>query len=140
MDISVSVMNKREPVLRNASYKFAVRIVKLSQYLQKEKKEFVLNKQILRSGTAIGALIYEAKFAQSDADFINKLSISLKEANETIYWLSLLKDTDYINEKLCNSLSLDCGNLVSMLISSVNTMKKKMKSTQKTKTKQSPNP
>jgi len=128
-------VNKREPILRDASYKFAVRIVKLSQYLQKEKKEFVLNKQVLRSGTAICALICESKFAQSDADFINKLSISLKEANETVYWLSLLKDTDYINEKLCNSLSSDCNSLVSMLISSVNTMKRKVKTTkQKNKT------
>jgi len=138
--MSELVMSKREPVLRNASYRFAVRIVKLSQYLQKEKKEFVLNKQILRSGTAIGALICEAKFAQSDADFINKLSISLKEANETAYWLSLLKDTDYINEKLCNSLSSDCNNLVSMLISSVNTMKRKLNPTKKSKTKHPSSP
>ena len=104
---------------------FAIRMVKLSQYLQKEKKEFVLNKRVLRSGTAIGALIQEAEYAQSDADFISKFSISLKEANETAYWLSLLKDTDYIDKKLHHSLSQDCDEIISMLISSVKTMKAK---------------
>jgi len=120
-------MSKKESALRDKSYRFAVRIVKLSQHLQKEKKELVLNKQVLRSGTAIGALIREAEYAQSDADFINKFSISLKEANETAYWLLLLKDTDYINEKLCNSLFSDCDEIISMLVSSIKTMKKKPK-------------
>lgn len=76
--------------LQNKSYSFAIRIVKLSQFLQEEKREFVLTKQILRSGTSIGALIREAEFGQSKADFINKMSIALKEANETQYWLSLI--------------------------------------------------
>jgi four helix bundle protein len=89
------------------------------------KKEFVLNKQVLRSGTAIGALIREAEYAQSDADFISKFSISLKEAKETAYWLSLLKDTDYIEEKLYNSLFQDCTEIISMLVSSIKTMKNK---------------
>src|SRR2546421_10563582 len=86
-------------ILRDKSYAFAIRIVKLSQYLQDKKKEFVLSKQVLRSGTAIGALVREAEFGQSNADFISKMSISLKEANETDYWLALLKDTNYIDEK-----------------------------------------
>ena len=73
--------------LKSKSYAFAIRIVKLSQFLQTEKKEYVLSKQNLRSGTAIGALVREAEFGQSKADFISKLSISLKEANETEYWL-----------------------------------------------------
>lgn len=77
-------------ILRDKSYAFAVRIVKLSQFLQSEKREFVLSKQLLRSGTAICALIKEAEFGQSKADFIHKMSISLKEANETEYWISLL--------------------------------------------------
>jgi four helix bundle protein len=118
-------MSKKESVLRDKSYKFAIRIVKLSQHLQKEKKEFVLNKQIIRSGTAIGALIREAEYAQSNADFISKLSISLKEANETAFWLSLLKDTDYIEQKLYNSLFKDCDELISMLVSSIKTIKTK---------------
>jgi len=90
-------MKKKESILRGKSYNFAVRIVRLTQFLQQEKREFLLSKQVLRSETAIGALIREAEYAQSNADFINKFSISLKEANETDYWLSLLKDTDYID-------------------------------------------
>jgi four helix bundle protein len=118
-------MGKKESVLKEKSYAFAVRIVRLSQFLQHEKKEFILNKQILRSGTAIGALIREAEFAQSAADFIHKLSISLKEANETAYWLSLLKDTDYVDLNLYESFSQDCAGLVSMLVSSIKTLKTK---------------
>ena len=118
-------MGKKRSVLRDKSYRFAVRIVKLSQYLHQEKKEFVLNKQILRSGTSIGALIREAEYAQSDADFISKLSISLKEANETAFWLSLLKDTDYLEENMHSSLFADCDEIISMLISTIKTMKNK---------------
>jgi len=81
--------------LKNMSYVFAIRVVKLSQYLQTEKKEFVLSKQLSRSGTSIGSLIREAEFGQSKADFTSKMSIALKEANETDYWLNLLNDTLY---------------------------------------------
>lgn len=113
----------RESILKTKSYKFALRIIKLYQFLIKEKKEFVLSKQILRSGTSIGALIREAEFGQSRADFVNKMSIALKEANETVYWLELLKDTGYINEKLFQSLDDDCEELIKMLISTVKTTK-----------------
>jgi four helix bundle protein len=116
---------KKESVLREKSYKFAVRIVRLTQFLQQEKKEFVLSKQVLRSGTSIGALIREAEYAQSNADFVNKFSVALKEANETDYWISLLKDTDYLELKLYNSLFLDCNELISMLVSSIKTAKAK---------------
>ena len=112
-------------VLRDKSYEFAIRIVRLSQFLMGEKKEFVLSRQVLRSGTAIGALIREAEFAQSKADFVNKMSIALKEANETDYWISILKDTDYISINQCESLRSDCGELIAMLISTVRTGKKK---------------
>jgi four helix bundle protein len=78
-------------VLREKSYAFAIRIVRLNQYLCDEKREYTLSRQMLRSGTAIGALIREAEFGQSRADFRNKMSIALKEANETVYWLNLLK-------------------------------------------------
>ncbi|MDR0873698.1 MAG: four helix bundle protein [Prevotellaceae bacterium] len=118
---------KKESVLREKSYKFAIRVVKLSQYLQQEKKEYVLSKQVLRSGTAIGALIREAEYAQSDADFVNKFSISLKETNETDYWISLLKDTDYLEIKLYESLYKDCDELISMLVSTIKTIKEKIK-------------
>jgi four helix bundle protein len=109
--------------LQDKSYQFAIRIVKLSQFLQQEKKEFVLSKQVLRSGTAIGALIREAEFGQSKADFANKMSISLKEANETDYWLCLLKDTDLITESQLESLQPDCKEIIAMLVSTVKTSK-----------------
>lgn len=113
----------KEGVLKTKSYKFAIRIVRLYQFLIKNKKEFVLSKQVLRSGTAIGALVREAEFAQSKADFINKMSIALKEANETMYWLEILKDTNYIDEKLFQSLYEDCEELIKMLVSTVKTTK-----------------
>jgi four helix bundle protein len=84
----------KDNVIEYKTYSFANRIVKAYRYLTKEQKEFILSKQLLRSGTAIGALVREAKFAQSKADFINKMSIALKEANETKYWLSLLYDNE----------------------------------------------
>jgi four helix bundle protein len=117
-------VKSEESPLKNKSYAFAIRIVRLSQYLQTQKKEFILSKQILRSGTAIGALICEAEFGQSKPDFISKMSISLKEANETAYWLSLLKDTDYIDEKMFCSIQPDCQELIAMLVSTVKTSKK----------------
>jgi four helix bundle protein len=112
-----------ENILKIKSYGFAIRIVKLSQFLQSEKKEFVLSKQILRSGTSIGALIREAEFGQSKADFIHKLSISLKEANETEYWINILYDTGYIDKSLFESLIHDCKELLKLLIASIKTSK-----------------
>ena len=109
--------------LKDKSYDFAIRIVKLSQHLQREKKEFVLSKQVLRCGTAIGALIREAEFGQSKADFANKMSIALKEANETDYWLCLLKDTEFISETQVESLRPDYKELIAMLVSTVKTSK-----------------
>ncbi len=111
-------------VLRDKSYLFALRIVELSKVLQSEKKEFVLSKQILKSGTAIGALIREAEFGQSKPDFANKMSIALKEANETDYWLNILKDTDFIETSQFESLLHDCNELIAMLISTVKTSKR----------------
>jgi four helix bundle protein len=116
-------VKSEKSVLREKSYLFAIRIVRLYRFLCDEKKEFVLSKQLLRSGTAIGALIKEAEFGQSKADFINKVSISLKEANETDYWLHLLKDTDYLSEKMFESISADCVELIKMLVSTVKTSK-----------------
>jgi len=86
------MMNNGKNVLREKTYAFALKIVELSKELIEQKKEYILSKQILRSGTSIGAIIRESEYAQSKADFISKLSIALKEANETDYWLSLLKD------------------------------------------------
>ncbi len=117
-------MNKvSDSVLNSKSYVFAIHIVKLSQTLQKEKQEFVLSKQILRSGTAVGALIRESEYGQSRADFIHKLSIALKEAHETDYWISLLRDTGYLEYGISESLLSDCGELKALLISSIKTLK-----------------
>ncbi len=93
-------------VIYDKSYSFAIRIVKLYKYLAGEHEEYILSKQLLRSGTAIGALVREAKFAQSRADFINKMSIALKEANETSYWLDLLYDTNYKMKKCIKTLTV----------------------------------
>ncbi len=114
-------------LLRQKSYDFAIRIVKLCRYLTNEQKEFVLSKQVLRSGTSIGAMVREAEFGQSKADFINKLSIALKEANETEYWLSLLLDTDLIEQKMYQSLKADIDTIISLLVASVKTAKQNLK-------------
>ena len=114
-------------VLENKSYDFAIRIVKLNAYLNHEKKECTLSKQLLRSGTAIGALVAEAQYAQSKADFINKLQVSLKEANESKYWIRLLTDCKYIDEKMSKSLMPDIESLIKILTSSINTTKKNIK-------------
>lgn len=112
-------------ILRDKSYGFAIEIVKMVQEIQKEKKEYVLTKQILRSGTAIGALISEAEYGQSKADFVHKLTISLKEANETHYWLNILHDTNYLEKESFLKLSANCTELVKMLVASINTSKSK---------------
>ena len=109
------------------SYSFAIRIVKLYKFLSSDKKEFVLSKQVLRSGTAIGALIKEAEHAQSKADFLNKMNIALKEANETEYWLMLMKDTGYIDEKVFQSIHEDCSEILKLLISIVKSTKTSLK-------------
>ena len=109
-----------------SSYSFALRIINLYKYLLTQK-EFILSKQVLRSGTAIGALIAEGEFAQSKADFVNKLSIALKEANETIYWLDLLKDSNYLTIVMYNSIQPDNLELIKLLVSSIKTTKKNIK-------------
>lgn len=113
-----------ESILRQKSYLFAVRVVKLHEYLVKQHKEFVLSKQLLRFGTAIGSLVREAQYAQSRKDFINKLSIALKEANETEYWLTLLTETGYIAVETSKSVLSDVKELLRMLTSSLKTSKK----------------
>lgn len=120
-------MGFRDSPLVGKSYLFAVSIVRLVQTLQTDKREFVLSKQLLRSGTSIGGLIREAEFAQSDLDFINKLSISLKEANETNYWLDLLHDTSYLNNDEFEELKYKSDELVKILVASIKTLKLKTK-------------
>lgn len=110
-------------ILREKSFNFALRSIKLSKYLQSEHKEYILSKQVLRSGTSIGALVREAQYAQSKADFLHKLTIALKEANETEYWLLLLSESNYIDKKMFNSIYPDIKELLKLLISSTKTIK-----------------
>ncbi len=105
------------------SFSFAVRIVKLCKHLRSTKKEYTLSKQLLRSGTSIGANVAEAQQAQSRADFISKLSIALKEAVETNYWLRLLQATDYLNDVEFRSIHSDCCELERMLTAIIKSSK-----------------
>ena len=113
----------KESILLDKSLTFALRIVKLSRYLQQEQKEYILSRQVVRSGTAIGALIREAQYAQSKADFLHKITIALKEANETKYWLQLLVESSYITEKMYQSIEPDAEELLKLLIASTKTVK-----------------
>ncbi|MDR2968382.1 MAG: four helix bundle protein [Tannerellaceae bacterium] len=115
----------KENIVKEKSYAFALRIIKVYKYLTMEQREFILSKQVLRSGTSIGAMVKEAEHAQSRADFVNKMNIALKEANETEYWLMLLKDSEYIDEKSFNSIYKDGSELIKLLASIVKSSKEK---------------
>ena len=116
-----------ENVIVKKSYAFAIRIIRLYQFLSQEKKEYILSKQLLRCGTAIGAMVKESEHAQSKADFLNKMNVALKEANETAYWLMLLKDTDYITIKQFESIHPDCSEILKLLASIVKSTKESLK-------------
>ena len=113
-------------VIKNKSFNFALRIVKLYQFLNQEKKEYVLSKQLLRSGTAIGALVCESEQAESKLDFIHKLAIAQKEANETDYWLELLFQSEYLNETQFQSLKNDIIEINKILASIIITTKQRI--------------
>lgn len=115
----------KQNIVKEKSYQFAIRIAKLYKYLSGKKNEFVLSKQLLRSGTSIGALVRESEHAESKADFIHKMSIALKEANETEYWLLLLRQVDYMSEKEFKSLQLDIEELLRLLTSIIKSSKLK---------------
>jgi four helix bundle protein len=114
-------------VLREKSFNFALRCIKLYNYLRDNKREYIISKQLLRSGTAIGAMIIEGKQAESKADFIHKYAIALKECNETIYWLKLLFHSSYIAHKAYESIENDACELQKMLSSSIITAKKSIR-------------
>jgi len=116
---------KRGNVIREKSFAFALRIVKLCRYLNDEKREYVLSKQLLRSGTAIGALVREAEQAESKADFIHKMAIALKEANETDYWIELLYQSEILKQKEYNSIYPESVELFKLLTSIVKTSRNK---------------
>jgi len=116
-----------ESVLSTKSYTFALRIIKLYQFMADERREYVLSKQFLKSGTSIGANIEESVHAQSKVDFVHKLSIAQKEANEANYWLRLLKDAGYIEEKHAESFLTDCEEIQRLLTASIKTAKSNLK-------------
>ncbi|MBM2813796.1 MAG: CHP02436-containing protein [Ignavibacteria bacterium] len=115
----------KENIIVGKSYKFAIRIIKLYKFLIDEKKEYVISKQILRSGTSIGANINEAQSAESKMDFVHKLGISAKETRETEYWLNLLKDTNYIDKKSFDSISKDSSEILKIINSIILTSKER---------------
>jgi len=113
----------KEIIIKRKSYAFAIRIVKLYQFLCAEKKEFVLSKQLLRSGTSVGALVREAEHAESKSDFKHKLSVAQKEINETIYWIDILKDTNYLKVEQYESMEKDAIEILKILTSIIKTVK-----------------
>lgn len=117
----------KDSPLRDKSYLLAKKIVGVYKYLLLEKKEFVLSKQLLRSGTNPGAMVRESRSAESLADFIHKLKIAQKEASETLYWLELLKDTGYLEQKKFEEVYSIAEEVMKLLVSSINTSKKNQK-------------
>ena len=117
----------KENIIKLKTYQFSIRIIKLSRYLVTEQKEFVLSKQILKSGTSIGANTEEADAGQSKKDFIAKLSIALKEAKETHYWLRLLFDSEYITKAMFDSMIKECEEIIYILTKILTTAKANLK-------------
>lgn len=120
-------MNGKENVLKRKSFAFAIRIVRLYKHLAEIKKEYVLSKQLLRSGTAIGALIREAQNAESKLDFIHKLAMSQKECDETLYWIELLKETDYLNQIEFDSIYNEAKAILKITKSAIITTKQSLR-------------
>ncbi len=114
---------KTDNVVQDKSYNFSLKIIKIYQELTKEKKEFIISKQLIRSGTSVGANIEEAIGAQSRNDFIAKISISYKEARETLYWLHILTDSNFLNKQQSDTLIYDCEELLKILSSILRTSK-----------------
>jgi|SRR5690554_242451 len=115
----------KENIIKDKSFSFALRIVKFYQFFSESKKEYILSKQLLRSATSVGAMIREAEHAESRTDFIHKLSIGLKEANESGYWLELLYQSNYINQKQYDSLINDLTEILKILVSILKKLKGK---------------
>jgi four helix bundle protein len=115
----------RKSILKEKSFAFAIRVINLYKYLKKEQTEYIISRQLLRAGTSIGAIICEAEFAESKQDFIHKLALALKEANEVLYWLALLKETNYLTIKMYLSISKDAREITGLLVASIKTLKHK---------------
>jgi four helix bundle protein len=117
----------RENIVKDKSFKFAVRVIQLYKYLCEEKKEFVLSKQLLRSGTCVGAMIRESEHAESKQDFIHKMAIAQKELNETMYWLELLKTTNYLNESNYLNIYNESQEIMKLITSILKSTKSNLK-------------
>lgn len=113
----------KENIVKSKSFAFAIRIIKLYQYLVSEKKEFVMSKQVLRSGTSVGAMIRESEYSESRADFIHKISIAQKEINESMYWLELLNETSFIEQSHFEDLHTDAVEIIKIITSILKTSK-----------------
>ncbi|MBQ8064387.1 MAG: four helix bundle protein [Prevotella sp.] len=113
----------KKNVVEDKSFEFAVRIVKLYKYLTAEKQEYIMSKQLLRSGTSVGANVSEAQQAQSPMDFLSKMNIALKESYESDYWLRLLYRTEYLKKEEYNSIITDCRAISKLLVSIVKSTK-----------------
>ena len=119
-------MNEKDKVYREKFMSFAIRMVNLKKYLNEQKHEYNIADQIQRSGTAIGAIHREATFAESDLDFIHKLAMAQKECNETLYWLELLRETEYLSQEQFNSLYCEAEEIMHMLSASIMTMRSRI--------------
>jgi four helix bundle protein len=115
----------KQNIIKEKSFAFAIRIVKMYRHLNDKKKEYVMAKQLLRCGTAVGALVREAEHAESTADFIHKLAIAQKEINETIYWIELLQATEFITLKQLTSINTDAVEIIRIITSIIKTTKAK---------------
>jgi len=114
----------KENILKKKSFDFALRIVKLCKYLQEDKKEYIISKQLVRAGTSIGAMVREAEYAESKSDFVHKMAIAQKEINETLYWLELLNVSDYLTVQQFESINTDAVEIIKLITSSIKTAKK----------------
>ena len=112
-------------IVKEKSFAFAIRVVNLYKFLCYEKKEFVMSKQLLRCGTSVGAMIREAEFGESTADFVHKFHVAQKEVNESLYWLELLKATEYLEEKLFTSIHADAVEIIKLVTAILKTAKSK---------------
>lgn len=122
-------MSEKKSIIKDRSFLFAKRIIKLYKYLTDSKKEFVISKQLLRSGTSVGALVREAQNAESRLDFVHKLGIAQKECDETLYWFELLYESGYLKEKEFASIQKEAAVLLKMIRSAIITTKAKNKDT-----------
>ena len=118
---------KKDSAIKDKSFRFAIRIIKLYQYLTNDKKEYILSKQLLRSGTSVGAMVRESEHAESTADFIHKLTIAQKEINESLCWLELLNETDYLNKKEFDSINENAVEVIKLITSILKTTKENRK-------------